>query len=201
MWDERYKQEDYVYGTKPNDFLKESVSHIKPQGKVLCLGEGEGRNALFLMQSGFHVTAVDLSVEGKKKAQKLAKENGFDLDYKVENLEQFDLGKSEWDAIVSIYCHLPSELRKKVHQKIINALRPEGVFLLEGYSQEQLNYKTGGPPHLDMLLTSNEFEDDFKEFEIKKNEQLTREVVEGTFHTGLASVIQFIGMKKESTNE
>ena len=60
MWDERYNSKDYIYGEEPNSFLAENIQSI-PKGKVLCLGEGEGRNAVFLARQGYEVTAVDLS--------------------------------------------------------------------------------------------------------------------------------------------
>jgi len=47
MWDERYSEAGFAYGTKPNDFLRENVEKLLA-GKVLCLAEGEGRNAVFL---------------------------------------------------------------------------------------------------------------------------------------------------------
>ena len=44
MWDQRYGDKNYIYGTEPNDFLRENAQQI-PQGKILCLAEGEGRKA------------------------------------------------------------------------------------------------------------------------------------------------------------
>ena len=72
MWDERYSVKKYAYGTKPNDFLRTNIDAI-PKGKVLSLGEGEGRNAVFLAKQGYSVTAVDPSSVGLNKAQILAK--------------------------------------------------------------------------------------------------------------------------------
>ncbi|MFM8312701.1 MAG: SAM-dependent methyltransferase, partial [Deltaproteobacteria bacterium] len=64
MWDERFEQPGYYYGSEPNDFLKENLRVFKPKGRILCLAEGEGRNAVFLAQQGFQVTAVDGSHAG-----------------------------------------------------------------------------------------------------------------------------------------
>lgn len=58
MWDERYRGEDFVYGTEPNGFLRAASSQLT-RGRVLCLAEGEGRNAAFLAEQGHRVTAVD----------------------------------------------------------------------------------------------------------------------------------------------
>jgi len=51
MWDKRYNTTEYVYGTAPNDFLSGAVTGI-PQGRTLCIAEGEGRNAVFLAEHG-----------------------------------------------------------------------------------------------------------------------------------------------------
>src|SRR5689334_11567781 len=70
-WESRYAEPGYAFGTKPNDFLRERVDALPP-GPILCLAEGEGRNAVWLAQRGYDVTAVDLSSRGLQKAQRLA---------------------------------------------------------------------------------------------------------------------------------
>lgn len=195
MWDERYKGDGYAYGIAPNDFLKENFINIKAKGRVLCIGEGEGRNALFLLKKGFDVVAVDLSHEGKKKALKLAGENGFELNYHVENLLEYDFGIEKWDAIISIFCHLPENIRPVLHQKIINSLSLGGVLVLEGYNQKQLEKNSGGPKKPEMLFTKDEFTEDFRQLTVKLNNELDRDVFEGEYHNGLSSVLQFIAIK------
>lgn len=76
MWDERYSGREYFYGKEPNDFLKDNIDLVKAGDSVLCLAEGEGRNAAFIArsQSSAHVTAVDASKLGSKK-QKLSRVN------------------------------------------------------------------------------------------------------------------------------
>ena len=71
MWDERYAGEGYFYGTEPNDFLREHAATIPSGGRVLCLAEGEGRNAVFLAERGFSVVALDQSAVGLRKALQL----------------------------------------------------------------------------------------------------------------------------------
>ncbi|MDO9180804.1 MAG: hypothetical protein Q7U04_00280, partial [Bacteriovorax sp.] len=72
MWNDRYKSEEFFYGEAPNDFLKQVASSIPPKSKILCLAEGEGRNAVYLAILGHEVTAVDQSVVGLEKLQSLA---------------------------------------------------------------------------------------------------------------------------------
>jgi hypothetical protein len=75
MWDQRYSAEGYVYGTEPNGFLV-AKADLLPAGAILCLGEGEGRNAVWLATQGYEVTAVDASGVGLHKARGLAAERG-----------------------------------------------------------------------------------------------------------------------------
>jgi SAM-dependent methyltransferase len=194
MWDERYGTAEYVYGTKPNDFLVSVVERL-PKGRVLCLAEGEGRNAVYLAGRGFDVLAVDGSAVGMQKAEKLAKERGVTIETAVAKLEDFDMGQGKWDAIVAIFCHLPPELRRDVHKKVVKALKPGGVFVLEAYTPKQLDYKTGGPPKLDMLISADGLREELDGLTFERLEEVVRDVQEGRMHSGKAAVVQAVGVK------
>ena len=145
MWDERYRGEEYVYGTSPNDFLRSQITHL-PRGQILCLAEGEGRNAVFLAERGYDVTAVDQSPVGLAKARQLAEQRGVSIETVVADLGAFEVAPEVWDGIVSIFAHVPPPARRHVHRQVVTGLRPGGVLLLEAYRPEQLEYHTGGPP-------------------------------------------------------
>lgn len=194
-WDTRYAGEAFMYGTAPNDFLREQVGGLPPAGRVLCLAEGEGRNAVFLAERGFQVTGVDGSKVGLDKAQRLAGERGVKLETIVADLRDFDLGTARWDAIVSIWCHVPPELRKALHPKIAAALAPGGVFLLEHYHPRQIEYRTGGPPDPKLLLTRSELQHDFKGLKVLHAFEGEREIHEGSGHAGKSFVTQFIAQR------
>lgn len=102
MWNERYSNSEFVYGTEANDFLKEQFQQIPAGGRVLCLAEGEGRNAVFLAEQGYQVTAIDLSDVGLNKALKLAGKKGVDIQTQVADLADYGFGNEQWDGIVSI---------------------------------------------------------------------------------------------------
>ena len=80
MWDTRFSNSEYAYGTQANDFLKQHVSSLKAN-KVLTLAEGEGRNAVFLAQQGFEVCAVDASIKGLEKAARLADKHKVNIEF------------------------------------------------------------------------------------------------------------------------
>lgn len=71
-WNEKFSGKEYAYGTQPNDFLRSVADQIKPNGEVLSLCEGEGRNAVFLTGQGLQVLSVDGSSVGLEKAKDLA---------------------------------------------------------------------------------------------------------------------------------
>jgi 2-polyprenyl-3-methyl-5-hydroxy-6-metoxy-1,4-benzoquinol methylase len=195
MWNEAYSADEYVYGKKPNDFLKEKYLEI-PKGKVLMLAEGEGRNAVFLASKGYKVTAVDISNVGLKKAQKLASENGVLIKTICADLKTFDLGENLWDGIVSIFCHLPPDVRRSLYKRVEAALKPSGVFVLESYTPEQLKYKTGGPPLAEMMTSKDTLVKELPNLKFNCLEELEREVLEGLNHHGLAAVVQAVGYVK-----
>lgn len=194
MWDERYDTDDYVYGINPNDFLKDNVQAI-PKGHVLSLAEGEGRNAVFMAKQGYTVTAVDASAVGLKKAKRLAEKNDVKIECIHADLADFDLGKSQWDGIISIFCPLPPAVRKSLYKNVIRGLKPNGVFLLEAYTPEQLHYGTGGGSSVELMQTKQTLINELPGLTFHHLSEIERDVTEGVYHTGLASVVQAIAVK------
>lgn len=195
MWDEKYSSTNYIYGTKPNDFLAQNVN-LLPKGKILCLADGEGRNSVFLAKQGYSVTAVDGSAVGLKKAQRLADANNVSIEFIHADLADYALGEEKWDGIVSIFCHLPVNIRQDLHQKVITSLKHNGVILLEAYTPEQLKHGTGGPPTADLTMTTLQLSEELKGLDFTLIQELEREVVEGTHHTGTGAVIQVIASRR-----
>ncbi len=189
-WDERYGAETFMYGTEPNDFLREQVALLPKSGEVLCLAEGEGRNAVFLAQHGLRVTGVDGSAVGLAKAHKLAAARGVTIETQVADLSDWDLGEARWDVIVSIWAHLPAPLRASLHPRIARALRPGGLLVLEHYHPKQLAYKTGGPPDPTMMLTLDELSKSFPGWIPEHTFEGERDVQEGAGHSGRSFVTQ-----------
>ena len=195
MWDKRYSGESYAYGTEPNDFLREQADNL-PIGDTLCLGEGEGRNAVFLAGLGHKVTALDASATGLEKAQKLAAERGAKIDTIHADLAKYELEANRWDVIVSIYCHLPPPLRMRVHGQIAQSLRPGGIFILEAFTPRQLEFKTGGPPVVEMMMNLEGLRRELTGLEFDVGQETVREVQEGTHHNGTSAVVQLVAHKR-----
>ncbi|MFV9614483.1 MAG: SAM-dependent methyltransferase [Gammaproteobacteria bacterium] len=194
MWDQRYSSDSYAYGTKPNDFLME-MSDKFPIGKVLCPGEGEGRNAVWLAEQGYQVTAVDASEVGLQKAQQLAEKRGVIITTVHADLADYTIEPQHWDVIVSVFCHLPPELRRKVHQMCVQGLRPGGLMLLEAYTPLQLEFNTGGPPVSEMMMDTHSLVSELTGLEFLHLQECVREIHEGEFHNGTGAVVQVLAKK------
>lgn len=199
MWDERYSEEGFAYGTAPNDFLKSEFQKIPLGGTVLCLAEGEGRNAVFLAEQGFEVTAIDLSEVGLNKASKLAKDRGVKISTQVVDLADYVFDEQQWDGIVSISAHIPGAMRRRIHAQMAPALKPDGVFILEAYTYEQTKMEgIGGPSPLqkEMFMSLDSLRLELAELHEVIGIEKHRTISEGKYHKGLSSVVQFIGHKK-----
>lgn len=194
MWDKRYDTTEYVYGTDPNAFLNEVVNQI-PKGRTLCIAEGEGRNAVFLAEHGYEVVAVDSSAIGLEKARKLTSERGVEIETLVEDLSNFNIEADSWDAIVSIFAHVPADIRKPLHRKIVQGLRSGGVLVLEAYTPEQIKLGTGGPPVAELTVTLDALRVELDGLELRHAVELERDVIEGQFHTGKGAVVQVVAVK------
>lgn len=194
MWNERYAVDEYVYGTEPNTFLVEHASLLK--GPVLSLAEGEGRNGVFLATRGLEVHCVDGSDVGLAKARQLAESRNVTIHTEVADLAVFEPEAGRYGSVISISAHLPSAIRARLYPLVERSLQPGGIVLLEAYSEAQLPRDTGGPKDVDLLMSVAKIEREFPNLEPILLQELDREINEGTYHTGLASVVQFIGRKK-----
>lgn len=202
-WNDKYSTEEFVYGKEPNIFLKEYYEHNQSLFKnpVLMLGDGEGRNGIYLATKGLDVTSLDFSEKGLEKAKRLAEERNVRIKTILADVNLFDFGIESWGTIGLIYLHLTKEERFNLFTKIKKALIPDGLFFLEAFSIEQLNYDSGGPKTTELLYSKDEIENIFNEaiegyrFEIILLEQKVVVLHEGRNHEGEGSVVRFVCKK------
>jgi SAM-dependent methyltransferase len=195
FWNNRYAAPHFVYGETPNAFVAEMASQI-PAGPVLCLAEGEGRNAVHLATLGHRVTAVDQSEAGLAKARRLAAARGVEIETVVSDLEHFEIKPRAWAGIVSVFAHLPPPLRRRIHAQVVTGLRPGGVFVLEAYTPAQLAFDTGGPKNPELLMNETSLRAELAGLEFLVAREIQREVIEGSGHTGRAAVVQMLAQRR-----
>ncbi len=194
FWNERYRQAEYAYGKMPNAYFKSVIDTFQP-GNILIPGAGEGRDAVYAARCGWHVDAFDYSVSGQQKALQLAAEAGVAINFQVIDAADFDPTLKQYDLISLTFFHLPQALRKTLHAKLVQALNPDGYLSLEIFSPAQLQFDSGGPKDVTMLMTEAEVREEFAGLDILKLEALETDLDEGPYHQGKAAVIRFLGRK------
>jgi SAM-dependent methyltransferase len=193
FWDERYSGEGFAYGTQPNRWLEVQAGVIRPGGRVLSLGEGEGRNAVWLAEQGFTVDAVDGSPVGLEKARRLAAQRGVTFKTHLDDLATYRPERASYDALVLVYVHLPPSVRAAVHAAGVDALKPGGIVIIEAFAPRQLGRPSGGPRQAEMLYDASLLRADFPGVEWYALEEAETELEEGSFHRGTAAVVRGVG--------
>ncbi len=193
MWDEKFSREGYFYGFEPNVFIASQTDLLVPDGKLLCLGEGEGRNAVYLAKKGFDVTALDASSIGMSKALQMAGSQGVGFKAQLLDLEQWK-PTEKYDGILTSYLHLEEPLRTQAFQQAIHALNPGGYFIGEFFSIAQIPRDSGGPKKPSLLYTVDSLNTIFsmQECEIVLLQECEVPLDEGKGHQGEALVIRVI---------
>ena len=193
FWNGKFSKADYFYGIKTNQFLASKIELFKNHKKLLCLGEGEGRNAIFFAQNGFEVSAIDASDVGLAKLDSRSKEENLKIKTFCMDLNHWKADE-KYDVIVASYLHMYKDEREKLFEKTENSLNSNGYFVGEFFSTKQLTYNSGGPKDLDLLYTIEDFANHFTL--CKKN--ISEEIVtldEGIGHQGEACVIRVVIQK------
>lgn len=155
FWDSAFSVPGYKYGEAPNAFLAAEEQRFPRGTRILVPGDGEGRNGVWLATRGHRVTTVDSSRVGIEKARALAQRHGVAVDIREGDLETWTPEAGAFDAVVSIYLHLPAPLRQRVHRALAAAVAPGGWFLLEAFHPRQRleGHTSGGPRDIALLYT------------------------------------------------
>lgn len=194
FWDERFARPGYAYGEAPNDFLVEALPRLT-RGRALSLGEGEGRNAMFLARNGFEVTAVDASSVGLAKARARAEAEGLAITTVHADLATWRPAAEHFDVVVAIFCHLPPALRREVHRAALAALRPGGAVVIEAYTPAQIAHGTGGPKDPSLLYTLDALREDLAGADLEVAVERERVIHEGALHDGVSAVVQVLARR------
>lgn len=199
FWDDRFDRDDYLYGTRPNAFLAAESWRLDPRSTILVLGDGEGRNGVWLAEQGHRVWSVDISPRGVQKATKLALDRGVTLRTQVADLLTWEWPVAVYDAIVSLFVPFPPAERARIHARIRDALKPGGLFLQEHFGRAQIGRPSGGPKNPDLLPTPEDLARDFDGFTIALLDEGERVLDEGPGHQGAAITVRMVARKPTGT--
>jgi len=196
-WEKRYAAVDNLFGTSPSILLQSYAHLMSPGQSVLAIGDGEGRNGVWLAEQGLKVLSVDISPTAQRRARALARQRDVDIEVRCIDLRQWDWPISSFDLITLIFVHFPAATRHQVHQKMIAALKPSGLIMIEAFHIDQLQYGTGGPPDAEMLYCQDILEEDFKGLEVLELKQEVTDVVIAGKPIGQGASLRFVARRSK----
>jgi SAM-dependent methyltransferase len=184
-WDERYAATGLVWSGSANQFVASELAGLPP-GRALDLAAGEGRNALWLAERGWQVTAVDFSQVGLDKGRALAEQHGLDVDWVCADALTFDAGPDAFDLVVLAYLQLVADERRTAVRAAFGSLRTGGTFFLVAHDSTNLTEGTGGPSDPSVLFTAEQVLEDLDgdRFEVQRAERVHRVVQPDEAHRG-----------------
>ena len=197
FWNERFDKAEFIFGKEPNEYLVESsLKYLKKHDKVLCIADGEGRNGVWLARQGMQVVGFDASDVALAKAKQFAKDNQVKVDYTFSDTDSFVWHPNTYDAVIAIFIQFADPaMRERIFKQTYQTLKPGGIFILQGYTPKQLEYKTGGPSLIEHLYTEEMIRDLAKDFQILDLCCYEKELSEGARHTGMSALLGMIAKK------
>jgi SAM-dependent methyltransferase len=174
-WDQRYSRPDLVWGADPNRFAAEELATLRP-GRAIDLGTGEGRNAIWLAERGWRVTAVDFSAVGLARAARLAAERGVSVDWMHADLLNYQPAPGGYDLVLIAYLQLPSASLARVLRAAAAAVAPGGTLLVIGHDRDNITRGHGGPQDPDRLYTPETVTAELDGLTIRRAERVPRPV-------------------------
>ena len=188
-WDERYRARDLVWGAEPNRVFAAAVAGL-PAGRALDLACGEGRNAIWLAEQGWRVTAVDFSQVALERARGLAAGRGVTVDIRSEDVRTWVPPRAAFDLVALLYLHLPSADLHRVHARAAAAVAPGGTLIILGHDRRNLDHGHGGPRDADRLLVPDIVAADVGELEVVEAATITRPVASEPPATALDTLVR-----------
>ncbi|MCA1693654.1 MAG: class I SAM-dependent methyltransferase [Actinobacteria bacterium] len=174
-WNRRYDGADLIWTAQANRTLMAEVESLKP-GRVLDLGCGEGRNAVWLASRGWEVTGVDFADVGLRKARRLAEAQAVVVEWVLADLRTYEPARSAYDLVVVLYLHLGPDHRRAVHAAAASALQPGGTIIVLGHDSSNLTDGHGGPQDPSLLFTPDDVVGDLPGLSVVKAERVVRPV-------------------------
>lgn len=196
VWNERYSVPDFIFGTEPNAYLARQRHLLEPGRRALAVADGEGRNSVWLAGLGLQVDAFDISAVAVAKARNLARDAGVDVDFQVADCDTWDWTPASYDVVAAIFIQFAGpEMRARLFARMVQALRPGGLLVLQGYTPRQLDFNTGGPGVLENLYTEALLRAQFGALQILDLQVYETELQEGARHAGPSALVGMVARK------
>jgi SAM-dependent methyltransferase len=193
-WNNRYAGQDYGFGTEPNAYLRSQGHRLRPEMSAFVPGDGEGRNGVWLAQRGLDVHTLDLSDVAIAKARRLAEQRGVRIDARQGDLREWEGPEARFDVVASLFVHFDEPPRREIHRKLLAALRPGGLLIVEGFHPDRFGPSDPGLP--ERHFTVQRLREDFAAAEELELEEVTTALSEGRMHVGEARVVHGVWRKR-----
>lgn len=179
-WDEKWRERlshrhHAETSARANRFLTDAVEGLEP-GRALDLACGAGRNAVWLAERGWRVTAVDFSPVALAEARGLAADRGVDPEWIEADVVEWEPPAAAFDLVVLLYLQVPPGERKRALGHAARALAAGGMLLVVGHDTRNLTEGWGGPKNPDVLYTAGDLAADLPGLAIVRAEQVPRPV-------------------------
>jgi SAM-dependent methyltransferase len=189
-WDGRYADSEFLWTVEPNRFVVHELSGLPP-GRALDLACGEGRNAVWLAQRGWWVTAVDFSSVGLHKARQLAAGRDVAVDWVLADLLDYQPPANAYELALVAYLQIAADERAAVLRNACLALAAGGEILVIGHDLANLSEGVGGPQDPAVLYTPEVIAAELPGLSIQRAERVRRPVeVEGVVHDAIDTLVR-----------
>jgi len=176
QWNQRYAAaEELLWSAAANRTLETEAEGL-PLGRALDLACGEGRNAVWLAQQGWDVTAVDFSDVAVARGRELAGRRGVTVHWVLEDVYEFEPESGGFDLVIVLYLHVPAPARREVLRRATRGLALGGTLLVLGHDASNLADGYGGPSDPSILYSPQDLAADVPDLHIVKAEHVHREV-------------------------
>ncbi|TVO53135.1 class I SAM-dependent methyltransferase [Denitromonas halophila] len=195
FWDARFASagESFVFGREPNDFLVRESGRLFPDSAVLSVADGEGRNSVFLAKASHRVDALEFAPAAVAKSRQLAQEQQVAVNLIEADVFEWAWPADTYDAVVAIFIQFSAPAERQIlFDKMMAALKPGGLLLLQGYTPKQLEYGTGGPSAVENLYTESVLLNAFKGHDILLLRTHESVIDEGEGHRGMSALVDVV---------
>lgn len=141
-WEKTYKGTECVWGKRPDALLQEYLEII-PEGKVLDLGLGEGRNALLFASRGYEVEGVDASHTAVCRCIEFAEEHDLKITAQVGDLREFAIPEGRYSLIIAAWVlnFFSKSEAEQIAAKMRKGLEPGGFVYLSVFNPHDPGYE------------------------------------------------------------
>ncbi|MPY79329.1 MAG: methyltransferase domain-containing protein [Actinophytocola sp.] len=174
-WDEKFAASEFLFTERPNQTVVAETTSLKP-GAALELACGQGRNAVWLAEQGWHVTAVDFSRVGLDRARQLAEARGVDVIYIEADVVSWRPPTQAFDLVLISYLQLPWDELRTVLASASKAIAPGGTLLIVGHDADNIERGYGGPQEPTVLYNVAKIAAELGAMDVETARQIDRVV-------------------------